>query len=228
VAPGVVEEQLENAALPAPTLLDPERDAAFLRGDYVGNVRFGGGVIRTGEVALNARARLLEFNQQDVDAAQGVAWLHDAVADALTARTVAYTPSTAPVQPTVERIPVRGMHPDDGTDNQNIPRSELRPGAIPADPAAPTRYVLVPMLRQYYTHNGGWFIGQQYGCMAGARVEALVVLYDTHTGAPVWWMDAVGRHIDGDTATPSSAQLDQYLLWAEDDVELALAKELLP
>ena len=45
--------------------------------------------------------------------------------------------------------------------------------------------------------------------------------------APVWWMDALGRHLDGSTASPSSAQLDQYLLWAEDDVEAALEKELL-
>lgn len=224
--PGRIEAQLEAEHLPEPTVLDPVRDAAFLRGDFVGNVRFGGGVMLSGDVALDSRARILEFNQQDAYATQASAWLTESVRAALDDQGIPLGAAPAAVTATLTRAPVRGLDPDDGRDNVNLPRSSFRPEPIAADASA-SGWLLVPFVRSYYTHNGGWFIGQRYGCLAGARIEAVLALYDRRTGAPVWWMDALGRHLDGATASPSSAQLDQYLLWAEDDVEAALDKELL-
>lgn len=223
--PGRIEAGLDDPALPPPTVLDPVADAAFLRGEYVGNVRFGGGVIASGEVALQSRARLMEFNEQARYTEQGRAWLRESLEVALTGLGVPVRPGPE-LTPPVERVPTRGMHELDGRDNVNLPRGAVRPVPMAAAPDA-TGWVLVPLLRTYYTHNGGWFIGQQYGTMAGARVEVVVALYDARSGAPVWWMDALGRHVDPSTATPSTAQLDQYLLWAEDDVEAALDRELL-
>lgn len=226
VAPGRIEEQLVDPELGEPTPLDPERDAVFLRGDYVGNVRFGGGVLLAGDVGLQARARILEFGAEAEYGSLGAAWLADSVDRALDARGVPRDVTAAPPDLTVDRTPFRGLHEDDGRDNVNLPRMVLRPGRLAPMPDAPRPWVLVPYLRVYYTHNGGWFLGQQYGTMAGARVEAIVALYDARTGAPVWWMDALGRHLDAATASPSTAQLDQYLLWAEDDVEAALDEGL--
>lgn len=222
--PGAVEQGLDDPNLPVPTVLDPERDAAFLRNDYIGNVRFGGGYIRTGDVALEVRARLLEFSLQDELALQGAAWLQDAVGDALAEVGVPARPLAAFPAPPPLRQSVRGAHEDDGRDNLNLPRVSLRPGPLTPDAAAP-RWVLVPYLRAYYTHNGGWFLGQRYGCLAGARTEVLIVLYDAHAGVSAWSMRALGRHL-GHVGQASRAELDQYLLWAEDQVELALREGL--
>jgi hypothetical protein len=88
---------------------------------------------------------------------------------------------------------------------------------------APGPFVLVPYLRNYLFHNGGWFLGQEWGCTGGARVEVLFVLYDTRTGAAAWWMDATGRHIQPLQGQPSRAESDQYLRWSELQVEEQLA-----
>ena len=118
------------------------------------------------------------------------------------------------------------MHPDDGTDNLNLPRLSLQAPPMPAVQGVDGRWLLVPYLRSYYTHNAGWFLGQQNGCMGGARVEAYLVLYDRESGGAVWSMSALGRHIEPHTGQPSRTELDQYLLWAEERVEDALDADL--
>lgn len=228
-APGRIEEGVQVEFLEEPTHLDPVRDAAFLRNDYVGNVRFGGGFVRTGDVALEVRARLIEFSAQDAYAELAGRWLADSVAAALSERDVPARPIDLRVVPPVEHVARRGLHPDDGRDDVNLPRTDLRPLPLPEDAragAGAEPWVLVPYLRSYYTHNGGWFLGQQYGCMGGARIEATLVLYDVATGRPAWWMSALGRHLQPRRGQPSRAELDQYLLWAEDQVELAFREGL--
>jgi hypothetical protein len=218
--------------LAVPTVLDPTapRDAAFLRNEYFGNIRFGGGFIRTGDVALEVRARLIEMGLEAEYRAEGVRWLGEMVPRALTAAGIRVGPPTAAIAPVPERRRVRGLHPDDGTDNLNLPRSELVPVALDAAQTAAVadaRWVLVPYLRLYWTHNGGWFLGQTYGSMAGARIEVLAVIYDTTSGRPVWSMPALGRHIQPRKGQPTGAELEQYLLWAEGYTEERLTRGLL-
>jgi hypothetical protein len=209
----------------APTVLDPERDGPFLRNEYAGVVQFGGGFIREGEIALETRARHLTFSEQDAYAELGVAWLADAVARALEARGLQVVQTAAP-RVDVTRTKRRGSHPDDGQDNVNLPRTELTPGPLAFPQGAP-EWVVVPLLRTYLAHNGGWFQGQTYGCMAGARVEALVVLYETRSGAPVWWMTTSGRHLDERIAQATRAQLEDYIVVAETRAERDLKRHLL-
>ncbi len=224
-----IEERLRigEEHLGEPTVLDPAlpEHAAFLRNDYVGAVRFGGGLIRTGETALEVRARLIEFSAQQELREQGTAWLESTVSGLLTrARVPTVQPSggaPAFAAPAVLRKPIRGMNELDGRDNLNLPRVAIEPAAAPADSGG-ARWVLVPYLRGYVMHNGGWFLGHEWGCPGGARVEALVVLYDRRTGQPAWWQAATGRHLEEMKAQPSRAQMDQFLLWAEDQVEAEL------
>lgn len=216
--------------LGTPTVLDPAdpQSAAFLRNDYVGAVRFGGGLIRTGETALEVRARFIEFSAQDELRVQGAAWL-DETARALagTARVPVLAPTAPPfAPPPMQRKPVRGMNELDGRDNLNLPRVALEPAAATADGAG-ARWVLVPYLRGYVMHNGGWFLGQEWGCTGGARVEAYLVLYDRRTGQAAWWQGATGRYLQEMKAQPSRSQMDQFLLWAEDDVETAFSRGFL-
>lgn len=222
---GSIEIGIAAESGPPPTALDPVRDAPFLRNEFIGNIRFGGGLIRTGDIALDVRARLIEFNHQGDYLAQARTWLDTTVQEALTTRGL-----DRPAQPIGGLVPAsrelqRGMHPEDGRDNINAPRGLLVPASLPAAAVPPgARWLLVPFLRHYYTHNGGWFIGQRYGCSGGARVEVVLALYDTTTGQPAWWIHAVGQQLG--RAQPSTTELDQYLLWAEDEVELALRRSL--
>jgi hypothetical protein len=227
--PGVVEAQLADASLPAPTELDAVRDAPFLRNEFVGNVRFGGGFVRAGEVALEVRARLMEFSQHAGYAELGQRWLADTVEGLLYDRKLRGYPAP-PLDPLlpVERVPSRGVHSEDGHDNVNLPRTQLVAGDAPGPiDAMGADYLLVPYLRSYTTHNGGWFIGQQYGCMAGARVEVLVALYDARTGEVRWSLGVLGRHLEPRQAQASTAEIDQYLLWAEDQAYRQLRKHFL-
>lgn len=218
-----IESMVGDDGQAPPTVLDPVKDAAFLRNDLIGNVRFGGGFVRTGAVALETRARIIEPQPSDALRTQGTAWLTEATTAALLARGVDTTAVTsAPTGLALTWRPTRGEDPEDGHDNVNLPRTDLVPLAL--DPALMPGAWLVPYLRSYYTHNGGWFLGQRWGCMAGARVDVELVLYVD--GRPVWWMEAAGRSLDERTAQATTAELDQHLLNAERQVEDALVKGL--
>lgn len=215
-----------EAHLPPPSVLDPDnpRDAAFLRNEFFGNIRFGGGFVRTGDVALEVRARLIELGVDERYASDGSRWLADVIPSVLDATNVPVRAAAPGLSPVPERRRFRGLHPEDGHDNVNLPRTDLVPTElVPAESTGP-RWVIVPYLRSYYTHNGGWFLGQAFGCTAGARVEALVVLYDTVSGRPAWSMPLVGRYIQPQKGQASTAEMDQYLLWAEDKAEAQLSR----
>lgn len=218
--PGLIEQGMELPDLPDPTVLDPVAHGPFLRNDFVGNIRFGGGFVRTGAVAFEVRSRLIELNEEDPYRVQGSRWLSDTLTSLLADRGVPYRALPTFDAPAPEHVPLRGLHPEDGRDNVNIPRTTLRP--VPR--VGGEGLVLVPYLRSYYTHTGGWFLGQQFGCLGGARVDVLVVLYDGST--PAWWMEATGRRL-GNEGSPSRAALDQYLLDAESEVAAQLARGLL-
>lgn len=218
VAPDAIEAVVADGQ-EAPTVLDPVADGAFLRNDFVGNIRFGGGLIRTGSVALETRARLIQLQKPDALRQQGVDWLKGAVAR-LWSGADSVSAAPAPAAPSFHYQMARGTDEEDGHDNVNLPRTTLIPQPI----AGALGKVLVPYLRAYYTHNGGWFLGQRWGCMAGARVDVVVVMYDD--GRPVWWLEAAGRSLDSGTAQATTAELDAHLLDAERQVEAALAKQL--
>jgi hypothetical protein len=59
----------------------------------------------------------------------------------------------------------RGTDPADGTDNINLPRFDLEPAPVTDLSLLPAGvdWVVAPTVVLYYSHNGGWFIGQRYG-----------------------------------------------------------------
>lgn len=229
-APTEIEKHLleGDAHLATPTVLDPANPeiAAYLRNDFVGILRFGGGLVRMGETALEVRARLVEFHQGEELRKQGTAWLDGVVSEILRGAHLSPAAVHEVGAPPVNRANTRGSNELDGRDNVNLPRVAVSPAAM-APAAEGPRYAVVPYLRAYYAHNGGWFIGQEWGCSGGARVEALLVVYDRQTGQPAWWQVATGRHVEEMKAQPSRAQLDQYLLYAEGQVEESLERGFL-
>ncbi len=217
----LVEDVADN--LPEPTRLDPKdpRDASFLRNEWAGNVRFGGGFVRLGSIGVEVRARLVELGQDPEYQTQGKTWLGRLVSEKLADKKIV----TLSVDPLTDLAPLRektrGRHPDDGHDNLNVPRTTLAPPSLTPDQRTTAkqrseghRWLLVPILRNYYTHNAGWFLGQDYGSMSGGRTEVLLTLYDLDTGEPAWWMSTEAKTIER-TASPSRTDLDTYLLTVE-------------
>ena len=225
--PSEIELRLRSGEehLGEPTVIDPANaaHASFLRNDYVGAIRFGGGLIRTGETALETRARFIEFSAQGELRAQATAWLDETTTNLVVGHKIPALPHDPALSaPAVARKAVRGANELDGSDNLNLPRIAIEPLSMAASSEG-ARWVLIPYLRSYYVHNGGWFLGQEWGCTGGARVEAMLVVYDRRTGNPAWWQAAAGRHVQEMKAQPSRAEMDQFLLWSEDQVEASLA-----
>jgi hypothetical protein len=234
-----------NLALPAlalaPTVLlndleghSPEQ--AFAQGSLVGNIWFSGGFEILPEAGNQVRSVTVSIDQVDAREAQVAAWLDAAMATALTAQAAPWSPlghALTPPPPT--RAAVRGTGVIDGRDNQNLPRVALTPRALPAvalpasaqQEGGPTA-ILVPMVIHHYSHNAGWFVGQDKGTDAGARSRLLATLYDAQTGAVLTWKDIAARHEEENSFSPNHAALEDYLMAVEAQVAAALAEGLTP
>ncbi len=198
-------------------------EASFRHGVYVGNVTMRGGFVteEDPEYGLQVRAKEYSFSAQAQLAGTAADWSDQAFAELLQDGGVTYR--RAPVQvPAPIRHRSRGTHEADGTDNVNLPRFTLEPSPLAPGSAPGADQVLVPIVVSYYSHNGGWFLGQEYGCGMGARLRVLWALYDSASGAPIAWGEVDAREIDSRVASPSSAQLEDALL----KVEATVAKEL--
>ncbi len=225
--------------LPEPTLLTEELHGDFLRNELVGTVKLGGGIVHTGGMTRQARARTIVVDAPEALKAQARAWLDGATANVLTNAglpTMAWPATTPPCATNgspegtlaFSRQPTRGLHPDDGSDDINAPRTALT--ALPlgrcTQEVTPPDVLVVPVVRTYLTHNGGWFVGQAWGVPGGARVEAHLVFYDGRSGAVLRDDSALGRVLLEGRSQPSSAELDAALLQAEMRVVKGLSRAL--
>lgn len=214
-----------------PGLLEGEEP--FYDGLFVGNVQHLGGVVLSDDDsgALPSRSKEFRLSAAESYLSQGKAWLDQTLAGVLEARKVAFVrlPDVgAAGVPAPTRTRRRGSDENDGSDNVNLPRFDLAPGGWSPDlslGAVPA--VLVSYLVVYYTHNGGWFIGQRWGCGAGARIRVFTVLYDATTGVALTWRDSEARSIDKYEASPNQAELEDLLMAAESAVARDLLDNLL-
>ncbi|MDP6931903.1 MAG: hypothetical protein QGG40_03265, partial [Myxococcota bacterium] len=160
------------------------------------------------------------------------AWLGETLSEELQRRNVSWTPVTlAPgTVPAPTRSRHRGSHPEDDHDNLSLPRWTFQPG--PLEPSSLTHLddtvsaVLVPMLLHYYSHNGGWFLGQTMGCAGGARIRVGWAVYDRTTGQPLQWGDVDARELSEAEFSPNSAVLQDFLLAAEQTLQKELRRHL--
>ena len=225
--------------LPEPTTFTEELHGDFLRNELVGSVRLGGGIVHTGGTTRQARARTVVVDAPEALRAQARAWLDAATATLLAEAGLRTSPWPAATLPCARngtpeaslgfsRLPTRGLHPDDGSDDINAPRTAL--AALPLGRCAPEvtapDVLVVPVVRTYLTHNGGWFVGQAWGVPGGARVEAHLVFYDGASGGVLREASALGRVLLEGRSQPSSAELDAALLKAETRVAEGLSRAL--
>ncbi|WP_244247417.1 hypothetical protein [Leptospira montravelensis] len=72
--------------------------------------------------------------------------------------------------------------PDEGVDNINIPNEipefKLQTGY---DFKGKRGVLLIPIVQYSYSHNAGWFNGQDWGCMAGVRAKLILVWIQMET-----------------------------------------------
>lgn len=225
----------------APSRLLLEVPGALREGPFednltVGHVQLSGGyIVSDTEMGMQYRSKEVEIRATDAYAEQARTWLDETVRAVLadegirTVRIAALSPSGLPPP---RRTEVRGSGPLDRRDNQNLPRFELTPQPLDAQmrEALPdlqgATLLLVPMVVYYYSHNGGWFVGQTYGCAGGARVRVLWTLYDPQTGALLHWGDIEARHVDEYVSSPNSSQVDDYLIAVETELERQLGRHL--
>ena len=244
VAPAVVQALFVKApeALPEPlpkpegeaddAVILPTRNAAFEAGYFVGHLHLAGGyvVIKT-DRGMQHRSKTIEFSEQERYLKLASDWVEKSIHSALTWRRIEFVPVEALAMEAValpKKRELRGSASSDLRDNQNLPRFDLEPtpldetmrAALPDLGGAPL--LLVPYVTTYYSHNGGWFVGQTYGTGAGARIRLMWAIYDTTDGRVLRWGEIQARHLEPYENSPNSTQVDDYLMIIEE----ALTKEL--
>ncbi|MFH1464461.1 MAG: hypothetical protein ABIO70_08740 [Pseudomonadota bacterium] len=223
--------------LAAPVLLverlQMEPWEAFHQGYYVGDIWFSGGYEIMAEEDNQVRSVGVDLREVGAWEAQARLQVADSFDRILAERGWAHTDLAEPVDLAVQppqRREIRGSGPFDGRDNQSLPRFELSPqplevSSLPALPAE-AHTLLVPLVVHYYSHNGGWFVGQSLGCAAGARMRVLWTLYDTGDGRVLSWGEIGAQHQEPYFYTPNSAQIQDYLVKVEQGLERHLQQQL--
>ncbi|MFT4625372.1 MAG: hypothetical protein ACI8PZ_004040, partial [Myxococcota bacterium] len=178
-------------------------------GTAVGHVLFGGGYITedhpTGQQNVSGEAKLDATNLYTEHA---IEWAETSLRDALAVwgdvePTALAAPPTRPLMRAL-----RGDYDDLGRDNQPLPRFavepvDLEPGTLPADLKADV--VIIPWVVRWYTHNGGWFLGQTWGSAAGARTRVIIAAHDARDGRVLGWSDIEAHWIHDAEFNPNSA-----------------------
>ncbi|MCK6524735.1 hypothetical protein L6R49_25300 [Myxococcota bacterium] len=208
----------------------PEGMDSFTAGLFVGNVVHSGGYVYAGvdgagevgeEAGLPVRSKEFTLNAEAEYEPLAQAWLDAEIFSALSdVTTPLRLPAPSVAIPAPTRLPRRGTDPADGTDNINLPRFDLVPTPITDLSAFPAGvdWVVAPTVVLYYSHNGGWFIGQRMGTGSGARVRVFWTVYDTKTGAVVSYGDLEARALSPYVLTPNKGQLEDLLIECEEKI----------
>lgn len=224
-AAGADAPEFGSVGLVAPVFLADTSESAFDDGVFVGNIVMAGGYVvsERGDYGMQTHSKDITLSSQEPYRQMASESLAEMLESGLSASSVAWKPIELEA-PELERRKVRGTHPEDGKDNVNLPRFTLSPGAL--DPVEGVDQVLVPYVVRYYSHNSGWFYGQEKGCGSGARLRVMWVLYDARSGAVQAWRDIDVRTLDPYIFSPSSAQVEDALIEVEGLVRHDLERHL--
>ena len=226
-----------NVAMAAPILLAEhqrlEPMEAFELGYYIGNIWFSGGFEMMPEQDNQVRSVGVDLRDPEPYGDQVRRVVTDTFGRLLTEHELAWQPVQTGVErafASPRRVPLRGSGAFDGQDNQNLPRFDLQPqpldvGELPKLPPG-TATLLVPTVVHYYTHNGGWFVGQGQGCAAGARLRVLWALHDATDGQVLTWGEVGVQHQQEYFYSPNSAELQDYQLIVEAELATWLDEQL--
>ncbi|TVQ92707.1 MAG: hypothetical protein EA397_06000 [Deltaproteobacteria bacterium] len=201
------------AVAQAVLIADHEDVDPFRTSTVVGNLQFSGGYVTdSSEKGLYNVSKTVRITNTDDHRDMVIAWIDESLSP---------TASVPELPPPPTRTKHRGTSRVDGKDNQSLPR--LRYAPTPGGRFdAPTA---IPWVIAYYTHNGGWFYGQQWGSGAGGRIRILLAAYDTD-GSVLGWTDIDASRIASREFSPTGEQLDDLLMTLERRVRKKLRRGL--
>ena len=199
------------AIAPAVLLSDHEDVDAFRTSTVVGNLQFSGGYVTdSSEKGLYNVSKNVRITNTDDHREMVIAWLDVSLSP---------TGQVPELPPPPSRIKQRGTSRIDGKDNQSLPRLRY----VPAPGGRFNAPTAIPWVIAYYTHNGGWFYGQQWGSGAGGRIRILLAAYDTD-GRVLGWTDVDASRIAMREFSPTGEQLDDMLMTLERRVRKKLRR----
>lgn len=211
-----VEDHLDNTAVMAfakPVYLSQlEEQDRFRTNTTVGNITFSGGyVTETTEEGMFNVSKEVALSAEQKYTSHADRWLGELL--------LSEVEFSAPLPERHER---RGTSRLDGHDNASLPRVTLTPQPLEGEASQVT---LVPVVASYYSHNGGWFFGQEWGTGAGARIRVLLVKY-APDGAVLGWLDVDGSRTSERVFSPTGPQLQDLLIALEKKVGRKLKRAL--
>lgn len=222
------------AVAPARALADVPgavTDDAFFEGLFIGNILFSGGytVVQDHGGMQNVSTNIA-FEREEAYRETALGVLDRCIADALDhhhARWMPFADLGVDGTPAPRHDVIRGTVKGDGKDDQHLPHFELHPSPAPGIVAPEgADAVLVPWVVHYYTHNGGWFLGQTYGSGSGGRFRVLWALYDATTGQVLAWAEHEAQDLSHADFSPNSALIEDYRIAIEGAICSDVARRL--
>ena len=201
----------------------------FNKGVSVGFVRHRGGYVREKGVDAYYRSKHIKIEEPERLQKRVKGWTADAVDEALDLREIPRVPM-ADFSPEIIPLPEQyrkfGEASEDGKDNVNNPYIYFRPakvfkGELPTS-ARDANAVLIPIVVYAYLHNAGWFIGQEWGCTAGARFRILWLLYSVKDRSLLRWADMDTRVLPNNIFHPDRPTGEKIWLNVEARMKTAL------
>jgi len=210
----------------------------FEAGDTVGFTTHKGGFVHQPGAGGYVRSKEVIIEQHAEYRARVTRWTQNRIGRALSAAKINWRPlesATALTVPKPLRSELLAVESPDGKDDVNMPYVEFAPadrwGSPPLSSLVPPQgasedAVLVPTVLYYYAHNGGWFLGQEWGCVAGARFRLLLSLYRVRDGLLISSHDLEARERIENIFNPDRTAIERALLALESKMTAAVTKAL--
>ncbi|RHX90032.1 hypothetical protein [Leptospira stimsonii] len=161
-------------------------EIAFENNAFVGFIHFSGGLIRVQKAfGVQVESKNKEFKGQTELKPMVLNWLEKSLSEVLRTKNKPIKIVTIK-QPfsKVNTVKNYELSPDNGQDNINVPNihfvfEEASKEFNQVLEVENVRFAVVPIVQQYYAHSGGWFNGQDWGCLAGIRTGIQMLVYDS-------------------------------------------------
>ena len=208
-----------------------DKEDIFSKNLYCGSVQFSGGYIEKPENGMLRQSQKRDFSGEENFNKEAKRFLSQAVVSALKEKGFSAISVSGDMSNIVkiERDLDLSKNEDDGKDNICLPRYSSRGLDIPMESIpekirSTSRYLIIPIIENYYGHSGGFFNGQAYGCGAGARITIFIVCIDTTTGAVVMSYRDYAKKLYEYKFRMSSFEMLQELKPLEDSISDVMQK----
>lgn len=170
----------------------------FRENQFVGNLNFEGGIIIDKKDNMRTKSKITTFSREDQFKKRIVKNLKTGIVKIFRKKKLNYVISdlnnlklenSLTVDESIDYDRKKETIAEEGIDNINIPHkkylfqnlkqsSQLLEFLNKHD----VKFIVVPVVEYYYSHNAGWFIDQANGCGLGQRYAVQLHFFDASTG----------------------------------------------